>query len=501
MGNVLVIGLDGVPYKFINMWKIKIPIFHKIISRSVYAVLKSTIPSQTSVALPSLFTGKNPGKTGIFDFIDNYENLVRIDNVKHPKLWEILGDYGIKSLFYNTRMIYPLPKSNNCVFIDSGLFSIEDTLCEPEEYARYLHEFPKEGELIELRLKKKASQEELAEKIVEFIECKYNIFRKLISDESFEFILYWIGETDILHHYCWGNNKLLLETYTKILHILNKMVHDFKGWDIFIISDHGCERKPNINFYVDQWLSSRGYLKMKKNYKLISLLYLIARKVLPFKIRNKFVKISSSTRDGASNRYHGINYEESLAFYSRDWGISINSRVSEIEYEKLRSTLIKELSALEFRGKKVFREVLRREDIYSGQFIHKVPDIVLRASEEFELKPGPSLKIFGKSEKNRYNYVGSHNWAREGIFLAFGPDIKGTGEFIGELQIYDIMPTVLHVYGIPIPEDVDGRVLKEIFREESDAYRREPKYMKIDRERMAVSSKIRELKKLGKLRS
>ncbi len=501
--NVLVIGLDGVPFKLINVWKNRIPIFRKIFSRCVYAIFKSTIPSQTSIALPSLFTGKNPGKTGVFDFVDDFENLVRIDSIKHPKLWDILDSYNIKSLFYNTRIIYPLPKTNNCVFIDSGLFS-RITLCEPKKYAKYLGNFPKECELIELKLKKGASQEEIANKVIEFIECKYDIFKNIILEENFEFILYWIGETDILHHYCWDNDNLILKAYSKIWSLVNKIIEDFEDWNIFIVSDHGAERRPSVNFYIDKWLASKGYLKMKTNMYIFSVLYLIARKVLPFEIRNRLVKRNRKDRKEYSKntnmkRFHGIDYEKSMAYYSRNWGISINRELVGSEYEKLRQKLISDLKSLEYKGKKVFREVLKREEIYNGEYISKVPDIVLRASEDFQLKPGPSFKIFGKSEKDRYGYVGSHNWARDGIFIAFGPDIKDDGKFIGEIQIYDLMPTILHMYGIPIPDDVDGRVLTEIFSERSEIHQRKPLYTKISREKTIISAKIKELKRLGKI--
>ncbi len=41
------------------------------------------------------------------------------------------------------------------------------------------------------------------------------------------------------------------------------------------------------------------------------------------------------------------------------------------------------------------------------------------------------------------------------------------GEHILGLQIsvYDIAPTLLHLYGIPVPSQMKGRVLKEIFED------------------------------------
>jgi arylsulfatase A-like enzyme len=55
----------------------------------------------------------------------------------------------------------------------------------------------------------------------------------------------------------------------------------------------------------------------------------------------------------------------------------------------------------------------------------------------------------------------SGNHKPDGIFLAWGPDIR-PGEFQGA-HINDFTPTILAGLGLPIPDDVDGRPLVEIF--------------------------------------
>lgn len=48
-----------------------------------------------------------------------------------------------------------------------------------------------------------------------------------------------------------------------------------------------------------------------------------------------------------------------------------------------------------------------------------------------------------------------------GIFIAFGPDIKPRQ--IQGARIIDVAPTALYSSGLPIPRNMDGVVLKEIF--------------------------------------
>lgn len=51
-----------------------------------------------------------------------------------------------------------------------------------------------------------------------------------------------------------------------------------------------------------------------------------------------------------------------------------------------------------------------------------------------------------------------------GSFIAVGPDIKHNLRLMGlAASVYDITPTVLHIYGIKAPSQMRGRVLDEIF--------------------------------------
>ncbi len=60
--------------------------------------------------------------------------------------------------------------------------------------------------------------------------------------------------------------------------------------------------------------------------------------------------------------------------------------------------------------------------------------------------------------------------------FAYGHRIK-KGYKIKEAKIYDIAPTILHIFGLPIPNDMDGRVPTEIFEPDSEFAKRKPKYV------------------------
>jgi hypothetical protein len=67
------------------------------------------------------------------------------------------------------------------------------------------------------------------------------------------------------------------------------------------------------------------------------------------------------------------------------------------------------------------------------------------------------------------------NWANgfhrmNGVFLAYGPHL-GRGVQAHGATMVDVAPTLLHSIGLPVPDNMDGRVLTEVF---------EPDYMALN---------------------
>ena len=86
-----------------------------------------------------------------------------------------------------------------------------------------------------------------------------------------------------------------------------------------------------------------------------------------------------------------------------------------------------------------------------------------------------------------------------GIFFAIGHDIKKSTSDINGLNLIDLAPTILHIFDIPIPKDMDGKVLKKIFKEDSEPAKREIEYQEEADEKEIVKEKIKKLKEVGKI--
>lgn len=292
---------------------------------------------------------------------------------------------------------------------------------------------------------------------------------------------------------------------------------------IFVMSDHGF-KSFNGSFFINEWLKNEGYLFLKYSSK---------TKVAPHKFSEGIEDARSSKRfnipffllkilkkfEWALPVYRKIrpflkfeidlNYEpileksDAFCLSTESRGIYINDekrfrdgKVTQAEYEKIRTELIKKLRHLEAPDKSVplFRNIFKKEDIYSGN-ISNAPDIILELNN-YIICSNFYMSIF----ENRKT-IHTNNHDSDGIFMASGPGIK-KGNEIKDAKIYDLAPTILHIFGLPIPNDMDGRVLTEIFEQDSELAKRKPVYVdpgyyEKKNEKEKLRSKIKKLKKQG----
>ncbi|MDP2957811.1 MAG: hypothetical protein Q8N53_15400, partial [Longimicrobiales bacterium] len=134
------------------------------------------------------------------------------------------------------------------------------------------------------------------------------------------------------------------------------------------------------------------------------------------------------------------------------------------EYERLRERISAGLLALrDDAGLPVVSRVYKREELYAGPHVEEGPDLVVVFADdvaEFSSFPG----VPGDAHDGPISFPitsgKSGNHRRDGVFLARGKAISRGKNVTAD--IVDLAPTVLHLLGLPIPPDVDGRVLEEI---------------------------------------
>lgn len=147
--SVLILGLDGATFDLMLPW-IKeghLPCLGRLVEKGAFSPLRSTIPPITPCAWSSFMTGKNPGKHGLFDFVEPLPDRhgFRFTNAsarKGESVWGILSRRGHRVGVLNVPMTYPPEQLNGyCI---SGLDA-------PDEQCPYIfpdglrEEFKKEA--------------------------------------------------------------------------------------------------------------------------------------------------------------------------------------------------------------------------------------------------------------------------------------------------------------------------------------------------------------------
>jgi len=205
--KLLIIGIDGATFDLIHPWAQEgyLPNLTKLMSGGVQSNLASTLPPVTSPAWPTFMTGCNPGKHGVFDFIQpsgaNYD-LVNSTKIKQPTLWQRLSANGIKVGVLNVPVTYPPQPING--FMISGILSPKGgQICYPEDLiGRY------KSELGDYRVAPNVQFKQGKE--AEFIDDIYGLIRAhgewalhLMKAESWDVLMMHFIALDIMMHALW----------------------------------------------------------------------------------------------------------------------------------------------------------------------------------------------------------------------------------------------------------------------------------------------------------
>src|ERR1700686_1866646 len=111
---------------------------------------------------------------------------------------------------------------------------------------------------------------------------------------------------------------------------------------------------------------------------------------------------------------------------------------------------------------KVLGAILKHVD--DNTYVIILSDHGIKPLREFENKDPHAHMDHEKTTPELAKHVFADGDDVPGSFFAMGPGIKHDSRLMGfEASVYDIAPTILHIYGIEQPKQMRGRVLTEIF--------------------------------------
>jgi len=530
MRKTIVIGLDAGCLDNIMPWvkQGELPCLGQLLADGLYSELRSIIPSFTAPAWTSMFTGKNPGKHGIFSFF-KYRNhsyvrdIVSAHDIRAKSIWEYLAECGKTSIVINVPLTHPARKMRGIVI--PGFMAPDIPTCFPANILQELAEAQINYQIYSNYEGKLVSPEKKVQGYIAVAETRKKATLYLAQKYDWDFLFVQFQETDSVFHQ-FGKSEHSLRLYRYVDKCVGELVAELgSGVDVLIVSDHGIG-KIKWRFCLNSWLKKEGLLRVKRGErKEISSDHARAKRyattlsriasclsrigVTSEEIFQIAIKLKLGFLRGLIPRQwleqlpkKQIDWGKTKAYCpsASCWGIRINVKDREPEgivekgeeYQALRQNIIEKLQRLrDPEGELVFDKVLPREEYYSGTLTNQALDIIFATrNTDYAISDIAMRQVFSP--------FGRCGHKRDGLFIANGPSIKHAGLLKYKLDILDITPTILHMFGLPIPDDIDGRVLAEIFKPDSDPARRGVTY-KATGEKRKVKEKIGRLKGSGKI--
>ncbi len=516
MPRVLLIGVDGLSPDLVREWAEAgyLPHLREMLAEGVGGPLRSTPEFSSPQAWPSLMTGTNPAKHGIFSFLQRVPGSydvahVTSNDIQVATIFAMLSKAGARVACLNMPCTYPMGPLN-------GL-GVAGWLCPSlrhrgatwppklaDELRRRFGSYPFHAEVKRHVLR---GRYQLAiEAALAGLRKKSEIGKYLYRQGSWDLFAIAFVETDAIQHYFWhlcdpghpdydaelvnrwGNP--VLQAYQLIDDVIGQW-QELVGDDtvIIIASDHGAGIYNRGRTYLPNLLREVGltvdrpaaFRQLRAiggagRQKLGEVLHHLLPKRLKMRLYNTRFGRRAVESFFSRQLTDAIDWQRTRAYcYYWETAPWVNVRGREPEgivaagkeYEDMRAQLIDLISLAEdaATGQPAADRVYLREELYNGPYLEVIPDVGIWWNQQITLE-GPLVANFGgrrvevKPAIAVPGITGGH--APEGTLVMWGPSV-GSGAPVTGARIEDITATILRLLGQPVPHDMDGVPLECCF--------------------------------------
>jgi predicted AlkP superfamily phosphohydrolase/phosphomutase len=497
-----------------------------LMKRGQRAVLRSTFPPATFPAWSSFMTGKNPGKHGVYDFTRLRPDGYRLEfsgarSRKGDTVWRLLSDHGVRVGIMGLPTTYPPEAVNG--FMISGFDSPVSTGTDPSFiHPRSLFEELKQQtgpyqitDFGQFRVNGRWHERAL-DHLVRTLEHKIDIAVYLLKRKTWDLFMVLFGESDTVGHHFWAFHdhrsprhpstvrEDLKHAIRSIYQRLDAAIGELTAacppeTAVMILSDHGFGGTGDKVIHLNRWLWRQGHLSFtgRNRWKQAGAAAMrwAGLKLLPIKAQEGLFRhgpglantLLSETRLGAIDWSRTQAFSTEMNTLPAIW-INLQGRYPEgtvspgREYDRLRERLIEGLAQFtdSETGQKVVARAHRREQLYHGPCLQEAPDLLLELNLDRgysytclpsggrgdgrpirRLRSKERLGAKGGSMNGSHRPEGIFLFARNGSASGLGTGPSG-GRSMDRLSIMDIAPTILHLFGLPVPKDMDGQVIEEV---------------------------------------
>lgn len=396
--------------------------------------MNSSLPDVSAVAWTSVNTGKNPGKHGIYGFVDrkpgtNDLEVMTARHVRAKTIWELASDAGRRAVAINVPLSYP-PQHINGVVISDFLAPALNKAVYPTTLVSKL-----EGMGYRIDTDPWAARQSLDAFVEDFritAEKRAEAVQFLMQQEAWDLFMVVFMETDRLHHFMWQYMEeddptygpKFLDAYRQIDALAGQIIGKLTDDDqLIILSDHGFTTLKK-EVFLNVWLENEGYLSFPPD----------AQKALA----------AMDPRSRAFSLDPGRIY---VNLQGREPG----GTVPQSEYVALVDELAGKLAGLTDpdTGDRMIKDVYRANEIYTGEARDRAPDLLVMPYDGYDIKGTfESVSLTGRGK-----LVGMHKYDNATLF------VRGRRITVDHASVRDVLPTACNLMRLECPADVDGKVV------------------------------------------
>ena len=446
-GKVFVLGMDGLTFDLLWPWVEEghLPNFARLLEEGSSTQLVSAIPPSSPPAWTSAITGVNPGKHGIFGFVQRIDQSAGEPRLvfytaadrKADPVWTILTERGRRSVVINVPCTSP-PDSIAGVMISGFPHTSPTDFTFPPEYRLRIPDYRLDifGQLVSVD----GEQAFLAD-MNDIMERRTETVSTLLEEEQWDLFFVVFTITDRIQHYFWKfmdpqhplwdedeaelYGDAILQTYQSMDRLLGQLRARLDDeTTLVVMSDHGFGP-------VYQPINGQNFL-------------------------------DATIPEGDFGAVATDNFGVKLAFtVKKNTPVNAQTHRTAVETMEMLKQRLEELED-PATGRKVVHKVFSREELYWGPYKNKAPHLMGLEEEGYlfwNWYSTPDGVIFPAWEDSVFNRLFSGFHKRNGVLIMTGANVTaGTNSF--PAHISDIAPTILYLLGESIPADMDGRVLE-----------------------------------------
>ncbi|MBX5457346.1 MAG: alkaline phosphatase family protein [Thermogemmatispora sp.] len=494
MTQVVILGFDGLDADLLRVYGPALPHLRRLMLESPFLELTSSIPPDTYPAWGSLYTGLNPANHGLLSLPTSDLELAGHGAGEPPALtcgttfWDLASASGKRICVLNPYLAYPAWPVNGVMLALSprdGSMSIT-----PEEYELSLA-FPALPRLAE----QAARREQLRTFYHELVSCTLQqaaLGLELLQQESWDLFFLQLNALDVVQHLFWHYSDLSDPAYPGQSEHLTRIQSFYRLCDhivgevraalpaesiLLVVSAYGHGRRSHQRVHLNEWLRRQGLLVVQSRSPRL------LERPLPARSRSYPASDELLAHAGLAVREHQpparsrsrlIDEERSLArAFSLGGdgpfgGVALNRQGLEEQgrdYEEVRTSLQEEIQGLRSRGRPLLRWVRKREEVYQGRYLERLPDLLFELQSDFAIGDDLYVPLL-TTQAARRTVSGTHR--KDGVLLIGNllhhePKVND----MHEITVMDVAPTVLSLLGINNAVRFDGQSLLALRTAES----------------------------------